>query len=112
MTEFPLMGVFLKVIEDTAGCNDAKKINKIWLRLGKGVFLKGNTSAYMEFILKGTAARNAEIYIRHGSSAVRCRCCGLVFAYEDKLTCPQCGGAGDSITLEKRFIIEKMEIEQ
>ncbi|MDD4504046.1 MAG: hydrogenase/urease maturation nickel metallochaperone HypA [Clostridiaceae bacterium] len=112
MTEFPLMGAFLKVIEDTARCNDAKKINKIWLRLGKGVFLKGNTSAYLEYILKGTAARDAEIYIRHGYSAGRCRCCGLVFAQEDYLTCPECGGARDIITLEKRFIIEKMEIKQ
>jgi hydrogenase nickel insertion protein HypA len=112
MTAFPITEAFLMVIENTANGNEAKRISKIWLRLGKGVLLQGNTSAYLEYILKGTLARDAEIYIRHGNSAGRCRCCGLVFAYEDYLVCPECGGARDSILLDKRFIIEKMEVEQ
>jgi Zn finger protein HypA/HybF involved in hydrogenase expression len=112
MTAFPITEAFLTVIEDTAKVNNAKRIRKIWLRLGKGVFFKGNTSTYLEYILKGTPARDAEIYIRHGNSAGRCRYCGLVFAYEDCPVCPECGGVRDSILLDKRFIIEKMEVEQ
>ncbi|MHB1393461.1 MAG: hydrogenase/urease maturation nickel metallochaperone HypA [Clostridia bacterium] len=112
MTGFPLTGAFLKVIEDTAGQNDAKRISKIWLAAGKGMLFKGNTSAYLEYILKGTAAKDAEIYIKYCHTAGRCRCCGLVFAYEKDITCPECGGDSDSISLDKRFIIDWMEIER
>ncbi len=112
MTGFPLTGAFLKVIEDTAKHNAAKRISKIWLAAGKGMIFKGNTSAYLEYILKGTAAKDAEIYIKYCPTAGRCRGCGLVFAHEKNTTCPECGGASDSISLEKRFIIDRMEIER
>jgi Zn finger protein HypA/HybF involved in hydrogenase expression len=112
MMGFTVTGAFLKVIEDTARHNNAKRISKIWLRLGKGVCFKGRTSVYLDYILQGTPARDAEIYLRYGNSAARCRSCGLVFSYEDYLACPVCGGERDSIILGKRFIIEKMEIEQ
>lgn len=111
MTGFPLTGAFLKVIEDTAKNNDAKAINKIWLTAGKGVLFKGNTSAYLEYILKGTAARDAEIYIKYGHTAGRCRSCGLVFTYDNETACPECGRPSDSISLDKRFIIDHIEIE-
>lgn len=111
MTGFPLTGTFLEVIEETAVHYGAKKVNKIWLKLGKGVHFRGNTSAYLEYILKGTAARDAEIYIKYGNTAGKCRCCGLVFGNEDFTVCPVCGGTSDSISLEKRFIIDMMEIE-
>ena len=112
MTAFPITEAFLMVMENTAKDNGAKRISKIWLRLGKGVLFQRNTSAYLEYILRGTPARDAEIYIRHGNSAGRCRRCGLVFAYEDCLVCPECGGVIDCLLLDKRFIIEKMEVEQ
>ncbi|HYF84289.1 MAG TPA: hydrogenase/urease maturation nickel metallochaperone HypA [Clostridia bacterium] len=112
MRGFPLTEAFLKVIEDTAKQNEAKRISKIWLAAGKGMLFKGNTSAYFEYILKGTAAKDAEIYIKYGHIAGRCRCCGLVFVYKDEMPCPECGGACDSISLEKRFIIDRMEIER
>ena len=112
MAGFPLTEAFLKVIEDTAKQNGAKKICKIWLAAGRGMLFKGNTSAYLEYILKGTSARDAEIYIKYGHSAARCRCCGLVFASEKDMTCPECSGVSDSISLEKRFIIDRMEIEK
>lgn len=111
MTGFPLTGAFLKAIEETAAHYGAKRIIKLWLAVGKGTFFKGNTSAYLEYILKGTAARDAEIYIRHGVSAGRCRNCGLVFANDKTIVCPDCGGTSDSISLDKRFIIDLMEIE-
>jgi len=76
------------------------------------MLFRRDTSAYLEYLLKGTAARNAEIYIKYGPSAGRCRCCGLVYANERDTACPDCGGAGDSISLEKRFIIEMIQIER
>lgn len=112
MTEFPLTEAFLKVIEDTARCSKAKRITKIWLRLGKGMQLPISTAAYLECILKGTAARNAEIFIKRGYYAGKCRSCNLVFSNERCITCPECGGESDSIVLDKRFIIDMMEIEQ
>ena len=112
MTAFPITRAFIKVIEDTTAQSGAKTISKIWLKAGRGMFFKGNTSAYLEYILKGTAARDAEIYIRHGSTAGRCRSCGLVFSNEKDEVCPDCGGVSDSIPLEKRFIIDMMEIEK
>ena len=112
MTRFPLTGAFLKVIEDTAKHNGAKRISKIWLTAGKGMFFSRNTSAYLEYMLKGTAARDAEIYIRHSNTAGRCRCCGLVFTNEKNIACPECGGASDSMSLEKRFIIDMIAIER
>jgi Zn finger protein HypA/HybF involved in hydrogenase expression len=36
----------------------------------------------------------------------------LVFANEKDSICPECGGMSDSIPLEKRFIINMMEIEK
>ena len=112
MKGFPLTEAFIKVIEDTAKQNGARRISKIWLAAGKGMLFKGNTSAYLEYILKGTAARDAEIYIKYEHTAGRCRCCRLIFAYEKNMACPECGGASDSISLEKRFIIDRMEIER
>jgi Zn finger protein HypA/HybF involved in hydrogenase expression len=112
MAGFPLTEAFLKVVEDTAKQYGAKKISKIWLAAGKGMLFKGNTSAYLEYLLRGTAARDAEIYIKYGPTAGRCRCCRLIFAYEKDMACPKCGGASDSISLEKRFIIDRVEIER
>jgi len=112
LTGFPLTSAFLKVIEDTARHNGAIRISGIWLRLGTGVFFSRNTSIYLGYILKGTAARDSEIYIRYGSEAGRCRCCGLVFAGEKNITCPLCGGDSDTIPLDKRFIIDMIEIER
>ncbi len=112
MREFPATEAFLKVIEDTARRGRVKRITKIWLRLGKGTLFPINTSAYLESILKGTAARDAEIYIKRGYYAGRCRCCGLVFANERHITCPECEGESDSILLEKKFIIDSIEGEQ
>jgi len=109
---FPLTSAFLKVIEDTAKHNRAKRISGIWLRLGTGVQFSRNISIYLEYILKGTAARNSEIYIRYGNKAGRCRCCGLVFAAEKNIACPMCGGDSDIIPLDKRFIIDMIEIER
>lgn len=111
MTSFSTTSAFIKVIEDTSAQSGGKRISRIWLKAGKGVHFKGNTSAYIEYILKGTAARNAEIYIRCGHSAERCRCCGLVFSNEKDGVCPECGGVSDSISLDKRFIIDMVEIE-
>lgn len=111
MTGLNTTEAFLRVIEDTAKQNKAKSITKIWLAAGKGVLFKGNTSAYMEFILKGTVARDAEIYIKHCSAAGRCRQCGLITVYDKEKACTQCGGVIDSISLDKRFIVDMMEIE-
>lgn len=112
MTRFPLASAFIKTVEDTAKHNGAKRISKIWLKSGKGALFNENTLIYLGYILKGTAARNAEIYIRYGNDAGKCRCCGLVFADEKNRICPQCGGASDTISLEKKFIIDMMEIER
>lgn len=110
MGRFPLTEAFLKVIEDTAARYGAKRISRIWLKAGKGMIFQRNTAAYLERILKGTAARDAEIYISHGDSAARCRSCGRIFTEDEKAVCPGCGGRGRSISLEKSFIIEKLEI--
>ncbi|HYE81007.1 MAG TPA: hydrogenase/urease maturation nickel metallochaperone HypA [Clostridia bacterium] len=112
MEKFPLTEAFLKVIEDTAAQNGAKRISRIWLTAGKGMYFRGNTSAYLENILRGTAAGKADIYISYGQSAERCRRCGLVFARGDNMTCPKCGGNSSSISLERSFIIDRMEIER
>lgn len=112
MADFPLTSAFLKVIEETAHKNNARRITKLWLTFGRGAVFKGNVSAYLEYILRGTAARDAEIYIRHGYTAGRCRCCGLVFSNETASVCPECGSIADSIFLDKRFIIDVMEIER
>lgn len=111
MPGFPLTEAFLGIIEDTARSSKAKKIVKIWLRLGKGVVLPSNTAAFLECILSGTAARDAEIYIKRGYYAGRCRRCGLVFANEKYISCPQCGSESDSIVLNNKFIVDMIEIE-
>lgn len=112
MERFPLTSAFLRVIEETAKKNEAKSIRKLWLTVGRGVIFKGNTSAYLEYILKGTAASNAEIYVKQGHTAGRCRCCGLISSNEAVTSCPECGGIIDGISLDKRFIIDMMEIER
>jgi len=112
MSGFPLTKAFLRVIEDTSKRSGAKRITKIWLRLGKEVVLPGSTSSFLECILKGTAARDAEIYIKRGYYAGRCRSCGLIFANEKQITCPDCGSESNCIVLNKKFIIDMIEIER
>lgn len=112
MKGFPLTEAFLGVIEDTAKSCNAKRITKIWLRLGREAVLPSNTSAFLECILKGTAARDAEIYIKRGNYAGRCRRCGFIFANEKYICCPRCGHKSYSIVLDKKFIIEMVEIEK
>lgn len=111
MASFPLTEAFLRVIEETAKSRKGKRITKIRLRLGKGVVLPQNTSAYLECLLKGTAAKGAEIYIKRSNYAGRCRCCGLVFANEKHITCPVCGSKSNSIVLNGKFIIDTIEME-
>lgn len=111
MKAFPLTSAFVKVIEDTAHQKSAKLISRIYIKAGSGVCFEGNTSGYLKDMLRGTAARDADIYISHGSSAGRCRCCGLVFADEEKANCPECGCESDSIPLDGRLIIDMIEIE-
>jgi Zn finger protein HypA/HybF involved in hydrogenase expression len=111
MTAFSTTRAFIRAIEDTSALHGGKMISRIWLRAGNAMYFKGNTSAYLEIILKGTNARNAEIFIRYGNYAGRCRCCGLVFENERRMSCPECGGISESIALDGSFIIDKIEIE-
>jgi Zn finger protein HypA/HybF involved in hydrogenase expression len=111
MAGYPLTEAFLRVIEETARSRKGKRITKIRLRLGKGVVLPPNTSAYLECLLKGTAAKGADIYIRRGNYAGRCRCCGLVFANDKHIACPACGSESNSIVLNGKFIIDAIEME-
>lgn len=111
MSRFPLTEGFLRVIEDTARHCKAKRITKIWLRLGKDVVFPSYASAYLECILKGTAAGDAEIFIKRGHYAGKCRCCGLIFANEKYIACPECGSDSVSIALDKKFIVDMIEIE-
>ena len=112
MGKFPLTEAFLRIIEDTAARYGAKRITGIWLTGGKGMVFPRKTAIYLEQILKGTAARGAEIYISHKDSAEKCQNCGWIFTRDEKPCCPGCGGESSSISLEKSFIIERMEIVQ
>ncbi|HWR62480.1 MAG TPA: hydrogenase/urease maturation nickel metallochaperone HypA [Clostridia bacterium] len=112
MMPFPDTAAFIRVLEATSERNGGKRISKIWLKAGNEVCFRGNTAAYLEDILKGTAARGADIYISRGSTAGRCRCCGLIYGNEKEEKCPACGGSGESIPLDKSFIVDMVEIQE
>jgi len=112
MMLFPDTAAFIKALEDTAEQNGGKRISRIWLKTGPGMCFGRNTEVYLQELLKGTAARGAEIYISHGNAAGRCRCCGLVYGNEKEEACPACGGRGESIPLGKSFIIDRVEIQK
>lgn len=110
MEPFANTKAFLKVIEETSRLNGGKLISRLWLKAGPDMCFSGDTSYYMEAIIKGTAARGAEIYISRGAEAGRCRCCGMVFG-EMEGNCPGCGGAVERISLDRSFIVDKVELE-
>jgi|GEM_PF-1633267 len=111
MERFPDTNAFIQVLEETSKRNGERKISRLWLKTGPGMSFGGGISEYIEAILRGTAARGAEILISRGNAARKCRCCGLVYGDEDKAHCPACGGVTERISLERSFIIDKVELQ-
>ncbi len=101
---------FLRAIEDTARLNGGKLISRLWLKTGPGMCFNDDTWDYMEAILRGTAARDAKIFVSSGNTAARCCCCGLVYGSEKQVGCPACGGIAERISLSRSFIIDRVEI--
>lgn len=110
MELFPNTNAFIKVIEETSKQHGGRQITRLWLKAGPGTSFMSGMSEYIEAILKGTAAREAEIFINRGEAIARCCSCGLVYGSEKQEDCSACGGIVERISLGRSFIIDSMEL--
>lgn len=99
----------LRVAAETARGEGARRVTRIWLRVGRWSGVEAETLRFaLEALAEGPMLEGCAVEIEAVEPAFECGGCGEAFTGESHLTpCPRCGGregrlvAGDELTLAR-----------
>ncbi len=113
MHEYPVTQRIVKIAEEAARNNSARRIKRINLVVGElSGFIGGSIRMYFEVLSRGSIAEGAEITIRTVKPELKCSVCGKVFVKEDRsFECPACGGEAILTDKGREFYVESVDIE-
>jgi hydrogenase nickel incorporation protein HypA/HybF len=113
MHEFPITQQIIKIAEETAVKNNAKKVLKISLVVGEtSGIVEESIRMYFDIVSKGTIVEGAELEVTHVEHKMFCPKCKKYFKREKYyFDCPECGGPGDPTEVGKEFYIKDIEID-
>jgi hydrogenase nickel incorporation protein HypA/HybF len=114
MHEAPIAQSILELVTGEAEKAKAKKVNKIYLKIGKMTgAVEDALRFYFEVLTRGTKLEEAEFEIEWVPTRAVCFQCQEVFEVEDMLpVCPHCSGLGGNIISGKELEVVKIEIER
>lgn len=114
MHEYSLTLNLLDIAEEEGKKNNAKKIIKIKLKVGKFSGVEPILLSHSFEILKKTKKifEEAILEIEKEEPLLRCTSCGKIFTSEDfPFICPECGNIYNELIKGSDIIIEKIEME-
>lgn len=114
MHEFPITQQIVKIAEETAKKNNARKIISISLVMGElSGFVEESIRMYFEMIAKGTLAEGSKLEITYIESRMFCPKCKKYFKREKySFDCPECKISGEPSKTGKEFYIKDIEVEE
>lgn len=114
MHEAPIAQGILELVETEAKKAKAKKVNKIYLKIGKMTgAVEDALRFYFEVLTKGTIVEEAEFEIEWVPTRAVCFQCKEVFEVEDMLpVCPYCSNLGGEVISGKELEVTKIDIER
>jgi len=113
MHEFPITQQIVKIAEESALKNNAKKVLKISLVVGEtSGIVEESVRMYFDIISKGTIVEGAELEVTHVEHQMFCPKCKKNFKREKySFECPACGEIGEPTKIGKEFYIKDIDIE-
>jgi hydrogenase nickel incorporation protein HypA/HybF len=113
MHESSVTESIIKIVVEKALENNAKKVLNINLAVGELTgFIGDSIQFYFDRYSRDTIASGAKLYIRYIKPEFKCsRCDNLFQKKNDLITCPLCGGEGQSTKIGQEFFVENIEIE-
>lgn len=114
MHEYSLTLNLFEIAEEESKKNNAKKITKIKLRIGKFSGVEPILVLHsFEILKKGRKIfEDAVLEIENEKTELKCTDCGKIFVSEDfPFICPECGNIYNEIIKGSDIIIEKIEME-
>lgn len=112
MHELPLIEKMLDIILEEAKAEQAAKITKIELTIGK---LSGILPACVQFgfdvLSRKTIAAGAKLEIHQPGGQVRCRKCSEIYTSQgvDDLNCPNCKEKQFQVLSGREFTVDSIE---
>ncbi len=114
MHEYSLTLNLLDIVEEKGKKNNAKKIIKVKLKIGKFSGVEPILISHSFEILKRERKilEDAILEIEKEETELKCKNCGKIFSCEDfPFVCPECGNIESEITKGSDMIIERIEME-
>ena len=113
MHEFPITQQIVKIAEESALKNNAKKVLKISLVVGEtSGIVEESVRMYFDIISKGTIAEGAELEVTRVEHQMFCTKCKKNFKREKySFECPECGEVGEPTEIGKEFYIKDIDVE-
>jgi len=114
MHEYSLTLNLIEIVDEERIKNNAKKIKKISLKIGKFSGVEEILISHCFEILKKEKEpfKEAELQIEVENPEVKCKNCGNIFEPIDfPFICPNCGNIYSEIVKGLDIIIEKIEME-
>lgn len=114
MHELSIMGNILDIVLDHANRNNAKRVTKVNLRIGRlSDIIPEWAQSYFDMLCKDTIANGAVLDIERVPVKVRCRSCGHEHTYSDGewgFTCLKCNENDIELLEGREFSIISIEI--
>jgi len=120
MHEISIAGAIVDAVIDTAGNNNAKKVNEVFIEIGELTALNTDQLKFIfETITKGTVAEGAKYNIEVISPLIECNKCqynGKIEYYEKlhfflpAIKCPECGEADVDVIAGRECCVRKIRI--
>ena len=115
MHEFSLALGLIERLKELAKENNAKQINKVYIRWGKlsGVIIDSFVFSFNLIKEEYPFLKSCKIIVNEEPITYKCINCGLEFEKEDFKfpTCPNCGSVNVKQLKGDAFLIEKVEME-
>jgi hydrogenase nickel incorporation protein HypA/HybF len=113
MHEVGIAQSLMDVVFETAKNNGAKKINKVFIKIGRlqAVEESSLTFAY-DTIKEGTIAENSELIVEHVPLTGQCMDCDHKAEFEEIfMTCPKCGSSAVLTLTGRELQITEIEVD-
>jgi len=113
MHEYSLTKQIVKIVNNAALSNNAKKVNSVNVVMGESSgIIPDSVQLYYDMIAQGTPAEGAKLSVRVVKTQMRCPACGKNFTRPRfSFECPDCGTLGNPTGIGSEFYVESVELE-
>ena len=113
MHEYSLTKRIVKIINNAALDNNAKKVSLVRLIVGESSgIIPDSVQMYFDMIAQGTPAEGAKLLVKVIKTQMHCPKCDKNFIRPRfSFECPDCGTLGNPTGIGNEFFVESVELE-